>query len=119
MWEKIEIKLPDLAREEGRSVAMGDIDLDGKTDLVVATAAGSAEQSGVWWLRYSKSATDPNWDGHDISGPQGIHFGRIELTDIDGDGDLDVLTSEKEENLGVIWYENPVKGETSNKLKPE
>jgi len=29
---------------------------------------------------------------------------------LDGDGDLDVLTNEEQENrngLGVVWYENP------------
>lgn len=27
--------------------------------------------------------------------------------DLDGDGDLDVMTCEERRNLGVIWYENP------------
>jgi len=43
----------------------------------------------------------------DISGPKGVKFDRIELIDLDGDGDLDVLTCEERDNLGVIWYENP------------
>ena len=37
---------------------------------------------------------------------------RIELLDLDGDGDLDVLTCEERQNkngLGVIWYENPAR----------
>ena len=29
--------------------------------------------------------------------------------DMDGDGDLDVLTCEERDNLGVIWYENPLR----------
>ena len=29
--------------------------------------------------------------------------------DLDEDGDLDVITCEESSNLGVIWYENPVK----------
>ena len=32
-------------------------------------------------------------------------FDRLELLDLDEDGDLDVLTCEKRDNLGVIWYE--------------
>ena len=31
----------------------------------------------------------------------------MELIDLDGDGDLDVMTCEERKNLGVIWYENP------------
>lgn len=34
-------------------------------------------------------------------------FDRIELIDIDGDGDLDILTCEERRQLGVVWYENP------------
>jgi hypothetical protein len=29
------------------------------------------------------------------------------LSDLDEDGDLDAITSEQVEQLGVIWYENP------------
>jgi hypothetical protein len=49
---------------------------------------------------------------HEVSGPAGIKFDRIELCDIDGDGDLDVLTCEErhmKRGLGVFWYENPRK----------
>lgn len=49
-----------------------------------------------------------------ISGPEGVKFDRIELVDLDRDGDLDILiceehhvVGEKRMGLGVIWYENP------------
>ena len=32
----------------------------------------------------------------------------MKLLDIDADGDLDILTCEERDNLGVIWYENPL-----------
>ena len=45
---------------------------------------------------------------NDISGrTTGIKFDRIELLDLDQDGDLDLLTCEERDNLGLIWYENP------------
>lgn len=34
-------------------------------------------------------------------------FDRMELVDLDNDGDLDMMTCEERELLGVIWYENP------------
>jgi hypothetical protein len=48
-----------------------------------------------------------------LSGLEGYKFDRLELIDLDGDEDLDVLTCEENfgENswgLGVIWYENPL-----------
>ena len=46
-----------------------------------------------------------------ISGPEGIKFDRIELLDLDGDGDLDVITCEETAGLGVVWYENPEAGD--------
>jgi hypothetical protein len=44
---------------------------------------------------------------HDIGGPEGEKFDRIEMLDLDGDGDLDLLTCEERDQLGVVWYENP------------
>ena len=55
-----------------------------------------------------KPIGEADWAARDISGPEeGIKFDLIQLIDLDGDGDLDVLTCEERDNLGVIWYENP------------
>jgi hypothetical protein len=37
----------------------------------------------------------------------GVKYDFIELIDLDGDQDLDVLTTEENKGLGVVWYENP------------
>ena len=93
----------------GKGVAIGDINLDGRTDIVFSCEQAHGDLSGVRWLSYRESPTETEWENHEISGVEGTKFDRIELLDIDGDGDLDVLTCEEAENLGVIWYENPVK----------
>jgi len=63
-------------------------------------------------MSYSASGSEMKWVPHEISGPRGIKFDRIELQDLDADGDLDVLSCEERDQkkgLGVFWYENPVK----------
>ena len=53
-----------------------------------------------------------NWTFEKISGMRGRKFDLVSLIDLDGDGDLDVLTNdenEEDDGLGVIWYENPTK----------
>jgi len=101
----------------GKGVAIGDVDLDGELDLV-ASCENAKNKIGVYWLESAvRSTTDSDLSLqpfspplHDISGTEsGVKFDRIELADLDGDGDLDVLTCEERDNLGVIWYENPVK----------
>jgi hypothetical protein len=52
---------------------------------------------------------EPVWHDHEISGPEGVKFDRLELLDLDADGDTDVITCEERDNLGVIWYENPTR----------
>ncbi|MCF7669657.1 MAG: VCBS repeat-containing protein [Verrucomicrobia bacterium] len=91
----------------GKAVAVGDINKDGLPDIVI-TGAEAAGKSGVKWL---ENESGGKWRPHEISGIKGIKFDRIELFDLDGDIDLDVLTCEEREGgagLGVIWYENPL-----------
>ncbi|HEO70039.1 MAG TPA: hypothetical protein ENN80_02175, partial [Candidatus Hydrogenedentes bacterium] len=59
---------------------------------------------GVMWLEGSA-----DWRAHTISGIEGVKYDMVKLLDLDGDGDLDVLTCEEQANLGVIWYENPAR----------
>jgi hypothetical protein len=102
-WEEEVIPMPT-GVGTGKGVAIGDLDADQAVDLVVSceNARGTI---GVFWLR--KSEND-HWIAKDISGAaEGIKFDRIELLDLDGDMDLDVVTCEETDNLGVIWYENP------------
>lgn len=92
----------------GKAVAMGDMNEDGYADLVVSCESAE-DVHGVFALIRPSAMTSrvPDWSFMDISGTEGTKFDRIELIDLDGDGDLDVLTCEERENLGVIWYENP------------
>jgi hypothetical protein len=107
-WRLNTIVLPAEAGT-GKAVAAGDVDLDGHTDLVV-TCEHAHGKSGVLWLSCVDGTDETNWSAHDISGLPGTKYDLVELLDLDGDGDLDVLTCEEQDNLGVLWYENPRRG---------
>ena len=94
--------------KNGKAVAIGEINLDKSEDLVVSfNTQGTKGKPGVAWIKVLPDKDPKDWPAYDISGLKGKKFDRIELIDLDGDGDLDVLTCEEADNLGVIWYENP------------
>ncbi|MBZ2187129.1 MAG: VCBS repeat-containing protein [Bryobacter sp.] len=102
-WRRHSVPYPPGAGT-AKAVAIGDLNGDGRADLAFTCENAGGDKHGVWWL---ERLPDGNWRPHSISGPTGIKFDRIELLDIDGDGDLDLLTTEERTPLGVIWYENP------------
>ena len=82
--------------------AIGDIDGDGRNDIVIRSS------TQLSWLHY------PDYE------PRPIHTGRFAgdryARRIDGDGDLDVITSlrtDKPNEYIVAWYENPGMGGAS------
>ena len=103
----------------GKSVQVGDIDLDGAPDLVVACEHATDGRIGLFWLAHAGRPDRADWTPRSISGPEGFIYDLIRLTDLDADGDLDVLTLEEKgpyladgfegRELGVIWYENPAR----------
>ena len=112
-WHTYNIDIPETTGR-AKAVKVGDIDMDENLDVVYTSNTFEKEgQSGVYWLSYNESPTESKWEWHNISGLEGIKYDRIELIDLDGDGDLDVLTCEENaginsQGLGIIWYENSV-----------
>jgi len=102
-WDSEKVGLP-FGLPHGKSVAILDVDQDGRNDLVT-TNRGPGEAKCVAWQGRSGEKVD--WEEHDIGGTAGKKFDLLEVIDLDNDGDLDLLTCEEADNLGVIWYENP------------
>ena len=89
----------------GKAAAIGDLNGDGKPEIVQSfNTNGNRQARGVVWRQQDSTG---HWDSNDISGVPGVKFDLVELIDVDADGDLDVVTCEERDNLGVIWYENP------------
>ena len=85
-----------------KAVRVADVNNDGRVDLVYSAEQATGELRGVAWM----NVTDRTL--HDISGAPGTKYDLMELYDFDADGDLDILTTEEVDGLGVIWYENPL-----------
>lgn len=104
-WQTDTLKYPSFAGTRGKAVAQGDLNGDGVDDNVLSFE-GAEERHGVIWQDGANGAFYP------LSDQQGNKFDLVVLHDMDGDGDLDVLTSEENNNsateggLGVVWYEN-------------
>jgi hypothetical protein len=113
-WKEHPLALGGL--EEGKSdhtpqILVYDVNADGLNDIVTSIA----HDYGIFWYEQIKGNPEPTWKRHliDTSWSQAHSF---ELADIDGDGDLDLVTGKRFmahnggdpgefEPLGVYWYE--------------
>ncbi|MEM7160815.1 MAG: FG-GAP-like repeat-containing protein [Bacteroidota bacterium] len=85
----------------------GDIDGDGDIDFVCATLHNDL----VIWYENNGSAAFS--EGHITSVEENQGYRHIELADLDGDGDLDIITGSSSDNH-VAWQENDGNGNFSS-----
>ena len=110
-WAVDSIPFPTGSGTVGKSAAIGDIDQEGQND-VITTYDGAEDRIGIFWSSFHEGTNQ--WLHHNVSGLPGNKYDFAYLIDMDQDGDLDILSSEENNNsstvagLGVIWYENPL-----------
>jgi hypothetical protein len=112
-WKERSIQIPELTGD-AKSVCVGDINMDGYYDFIVSTETGDQVKNGLIWLN-GKSLTESGMgEWQNISDKHISKYDKVELIDMDKDGDQDVLICEENfgensKGLGVVWYENPYK----------
>ncbi len=100
---------------QAHAITLADIDNDGDLELItgkrfMAHNGNDPEESaplGVYWYKL-KQGPSPVWTKHVVSFNEGIGAGlNIEAVDLDGDGDLDIITTGKWG--GPVRFENRAK----------
>ena len=86
--------------DNGLGVDTGDIDGDGDLDLLVSRWSG---QNEIVYINDGDTNNDGLIDFRTIELPTGGHTLESELIDIDGDGDLDVVTSEVNGDARILY----------------
>jgi hypothetical protein len=125
-WNLTKINKPDEIRWRGRPIAIGDLNGDGKAEIV----GGLIHRDGylpenlaaIFYLQYSgTNPFDSTWELKVIKWADGF-FGigkwngekwdNIALIDVDIDGDLDIVANVEEFHtfgfcfMSVVWFEN-------------
>lgn len=116
-WTKHNI---DYSWSQAHSSALADLRGDGHLDFVVGkrymahngSDPGEREPLGVYWYEYRKAGQGVEWIRHliDYGGRMGGGI-EMQVLDIDGDGDLDVLTGGKS---GLFLARNLTKNPTAS-----
>ena len=105
-WQPQTLSLPPENLGDAKAVKAADLNGDGLTDLVFTCENAKGSREGIVWLQQQRDAA---WQLHSLGGPDGVKFDIVQVLDLDADGDLDILTCEERDQLGVVWYENSIR----------
>ncbi|MCW5553832.1 MAG: VCBS repeat-containing protein [Verrucomicrobiae bacterium] len=103
-WSEQVLTLDGTNIGNAKAVKIADVNGDGWPDLLFTCEGATGEREGIVWLERQPHGP---WLQRPLGGPAGVKFDLMQTLDLYGDGDLDVITCEERDGLGVIWYENP------------
>lgn len=95
-----------------REVTVGDVDQDGRTDILVSSRATSA--TGPSAVHFLRNNGDQSFDQQALKTDVGVVFAGVDSVDIDSDGDIDVVaTDETHDQLLIFTNQDGVFSETA------
>jgi hypothetical protein len=108
-WEVFVVRAPGVdKRSDLREIDVGDIDLDGDPDIVVADETRNA----VLWLENPGTTFCENWPEHRVD--QSDVYLRwchcVRLADMDHDGDLDIVVAAAASNVFLLYLNQRLPG---------
>lgn len=106
-WREQVIRLDATNLGDAKAVKAADVNGDGLADLLFTCENAKGIAEGIVWLEQQREGP---WKQHPLGGPEGVKYDLMQVLDLDGDGDRDVITCEERDQLGVVWYENPHRG---------
>jgi hypothetical protein len=107
-WSEQVLTLDGTNIGNAKAVKIADVNRDGWPDLLFTCEGATGGREGVGWLERQPQGP---WLQRPLGGPAGVKFDLMQVLDLDYDGDLDVITCEESDGLGVIWYENPTRNQ--------
>lgn len=95
-WDFHAISEPDAANKTAHGLGIGDVNGDGRLDLIHAHG---------WYEQPESDALNGRWPAHEVAFSSAYGGAEMYAYDVDGDGDNDVITSNAAHDFGLGWYE--------------
>lgn len=115
IYNKVEVPRPvqpDSVTVKGKPKGVAILEMNGDPSHPEIVIIPEYEAQ-LWYLTMSSDGMTPlNWTNTlmNIPGPESRKkMDNAYLVDIDGDGDMDIATTEENGGWGIIWFENPAK----------
>lgn len=103
-WQEHVLTLDGSNHGDAKAAKIADVNGDSLPDLLFTCENAKGEREGIVWLEQQRGGP---WKQRTLGGPEGLKYDLMQTLDLDADGDLDVVTCEERDQLGVVWYENP------------
>lgn len=99
-WTFHAISVMDAPKPFGHGLGAGDVNGDGRADIVIADG---------WFEQPEKKADTARWEFHKVKFTDSYGGAEMHVYDVDGDGKNDVITSLAAHDFGLAWYKQTTK----------